>query len=132
MRVWRGLPGIRILVPMSYLTLWNYVYMYMNVYIYIYIYNVHPSRRVRPVIDVRRPLCVLPIRRLSRRDLPSSVRQSRRVPSCPIVAVVVLRPSIRAVVRPVVVVRPLFVRPRPRPSRCCRPSSVRQSVPSSV
>ena len=71
------------------------------------------------------------------------LRPSRRVPSCPVVVVVVvvLCPSVRPVVRPVVVVRPLSVRPRPsvvvvrplsvrpsrRPSRRRRPSSVRPS-----
>ena len=68
------------------------------------------------------------------------LRPPRRVPSCPVV-VVVLCPSVRLVVRPVVVVRPLFVRPRPsvvvvrplsvrpsrRPSRRRRVSSVRPS-----
>ena len=50
-----------------------------------------------------------------------SLRPSRRVPSCPVVVVLcpsvrpvvlVLRPSVRPVVRPVVVLRPLSVRPR--------------------
>ena len=76
-------------------------------------------------------------------EYPLSVRPvvSRRVPSCPVVVVVFLCPSVRPIVRPVVVVRPLSVHPRPssvvvrplsvrpsrRPSRRRRPSTVRPS-----
>ena len=49
----------------------------------------------------------------------------RHVPSCPVVVVVC--PSVCPVVRPVVVVRPLSVRPRPSSSSVLCPS-----VPSSV
>ena len=56
---------------------------------------------------------------------------SRRVPSCPVVrpvvVVVVLCPSVRPVARPVVVVRPLSVRPRPSVV-VVRPLSVRAVV----
>ena len=59
----------------------------------------------------RRPLSVRPSRRPSRRRRPSSVRAStsarRRRPSS-------VRPSLCLVVRPVVVVRPLSVRPAVR------------------
>ena len=66
------------------------------------------------------------------------LRPSRRVPSCPVVPRRRRRRrplSVRPVVRPVVVVRPLSVRPSRRPSRRPprrRPSSVRSStfVPS--
>ena len=59
----------------------------------------------------------------------------RRVPSCPVVVLLLLCPSVRPVIRPVVVVRPLSVRPlsvRPRPSVRRRPSSVRPSRRPSI
>ena len=69
----------------------------MYMYMYIYIYIVSPSRRIRPVTSV-----------------PSSSSSSYSA-----------GPSIRSSVRPVVVVRPLSVRPRPSHRR--RPSYVRPS-----
>ena len=75
---------VRILVPMPYLKLWNYIY----ICIYIYMASVRPSRRVRPVVlclsvrPVVRPVVVvvrlLPVRpRPCRRRRPSSVRPFR-------------------------------------------------------
>ena len=61
--------------------------------IYTYIYNIVRSS-VRPVVSV-----------------PSTPSSSVLCPSVPSGAVVVLCPSVRSVVRPVVLVRPLSVRP---------------------
>ena len=72
--------------------------------IYIYVYVSCPSVPPCPSRCHRRPLSVRP----SRRRPPSSARPSCRVR--PVVVVVVLCPSVRPVVRPVVVVRPLSVR----------------------
>ena len=97
-----------ILVPMLYLKLWNYIYRP----------SVVPSCSVRPSVP-------------SSSSVPSSVPSSSSVscpsvPSCLVVAVVAFCASVRPIVRPVVVVRPLSVRPSRCPSRC--PSRRRSSV----
>ena len=64
-------------------------------------------------------------------EYPLSVRPavSRRVPSCPVVVLLLLCPSVRPVVRPVVVVvRPLSVRSRPSVVVVVRPLSVHPVV----
>ena len=98
---------------MSYLKLWNYIYIYISF--------------VRPVASIMSSPSS-PSSSSVRPSVPSSVSSSSSglcssVPSFPVVAGVVLCPSVRPVVRPVVVVRPLPV--RPRPSRRRHPSSVR-------
>ena len=121
--------NIRILVPMLYLKLWNYIYIYRYIYIYIYI---RPS--VRPIVSVVAVVVFCPSVPSSvpssscvlcpcvpspacRRRLPS-VRPFRRVPSCPVVVLSSsLRPSRRPFRRrrppscPSVPVRPVVVRP---------------------
>ena len=81
---------------------------------------------VRPIVSRRRrrPLSVRQSRCPSRRRRTSSVRPSHRVSTCP---VVVLCPSVRPVVGPVLVVRPLSIRPRPSVV-VVRPLSVRPVV----
>ena len=93
---------VRILVPMSYLKLWNYIYRPSV--------PSCPSRRRR---RRRRPLSVRPSRRPSRRRRPSSVRPSRR-------------PSRRRRRRP------LSVRPSVPSSVPSSSSVLCPSVPSSV
>ena len=99
----------------------------LRMYIYIYIYR-SSVRLVVSVPSSPSSSCVCPF-------VPSSVPLLSFVlcpcvQSCPVlsvVTVVVLRPSVRPIVRPVSFVRPLSVRPvvvRPlsRPSRPSRPS----------
>ena len=110
--------GMRILGPMSYLKLWNYIY--------------RPSvpacpfrrrRRRHPSVRQSRR----PSRRPHRRRRPSSVRPSRRVPSYPVVTVVVLCPSVRSVIRPVPSSSVLCPSHPVRPSPARRPYQLMQS-----
>ena len=136
-RVWKGrfmliYIYVRILVPMSYSKLWNYIH------IYIYIPSVRPSRcvpsrrrrrraslccpsvrpDVRPSVVVR-PLSVRPVMSRRRRRRPLSVRPSRRL----------FRRRRPSSVRPSTV----HVRPSPSSGFCPSvPSSVPSTVPSAL